>query len=126
MNLFPARVAADGRGALALHVGGATVPLALPSELLGGRSEAAVTAGVRPEALGLAPGGDGVRATVEHLENLGHETLAHVRVEGAGRLVARLPGMAAFQKGETVALRIDAPRLYLFGEDGRALGARRA
>jgi ABC-type sugar transport system ATPase subunit len=126
MNLFPARLAADGHGALVVRVGGASVPLPFPVTILGDRTEAPVTAGVRPEAVAVEPGDGGVRATVEHLENLGHETLAHVQVEGAGRLIARVPGMASCAKGDAVGLRLDPARLYLFGADGRVLGADRA
>jgi ABC-type sugar transport system ATPase subunit len=114
MNLFPARFAPDG----ALHLG--VRALAIPRRFPPGAPR---TAGVRPEAIGLGGRGEGaVPATVEHVECLGHETLAHVRVEDdAVALVARVEGMPRFSRGDAVGLRIDPARVHLFGEDGRAL-----
>src|SRR3989442_1474342 len=88
--------------------------------------ESALPAGVRPEALRVERGepGDGtVRATVEHVEYLGHETLAHVSVEGDGavRLVARVEGMLGFTRGEAVSLLIDPQAVHLFDGNGRSL-----
>jgi ABC-type sugar transport system ATPase subunit len=85
-----------------------------------------VTAGVRPEALGRARDGDaGLRVTVEHVEQLGHETLTYVRVHGADdvRLVARLPGRLSGEKGEQLDLVPDPDRVYVFAADGRTLVA---
>ena len=81
---------------------------------------------VRPEALRVERGepGDGtVRATVEHVEYLGHETLAHVSVEGDGavRLVARVEGMLGFTRGEAVSLLVDPQAVHLFDGNGRSL-----
>ena len=63
---------------------------------------------------------------VEHVEWLGHETLAYVRATpGSGddglRLVARLPGMQALTKDDAVFLQIDPSHLHFFGETGGAL-----
>ena len=119
MNLFPTSVVQDG-GRSALRLADQRLPLD------GGDvpSAAVRTAGVRPEFVRVTAGDGGVRATVEHVECLGHETLTHVRV-GAGddgvRLVARVDGMPAFGKGETVSLAVDPARLHLFGDNGRAL-----
>ena len=114
MNLFPAQLEPAG-----LRLGDTTVPIApahVPTERL---RPGPVTAGVRPEAIEIgAPGG--VPATVEHVECLGHETLAHLRLGADVRLVARVDGMRAFAKGETVAVRLDPQRVHLFGDDGRS------
>jgi ABC-type sugar transport system ATPase subunit len=118
MNLFPSRLdVADGRQVLrvsdqALAVGDppASVPRRVP-----------LTAGVRPEAVRIGPPEPGtLRAIVEQVENLGHETLAHVRI-GDVALVARVEGMAALAIGERVALAIDPAAVHLFDSDGRAL-----
>jgi len=118
MNLFPTRLAAEGT----LRLGGQTLRIAR------GVPGGPLTAGVRPEAIGLAgaPEDGAVRGTVQHLEALGHETLTHVRVDGAPGeeaivLVARVDGMPRFAKGDAVGLRIDPARVYLFGENGDAL-----
>jgi hypothetical protein len=62
-----------------------------------------------------------LRATVEHVEWLGHETLAHVRLgadEAGLRLVARLGGMRPLARGAAVRLRLPARRLHVFASDG--------
>jgi ABC-type sugar transport system ATPase subunit len=85
-----------------------------------------VTAGVRPEALGRARDGDaGLRVTVEHVEQLGHETLTHVAVRGTDdvRMVARLPGRLSGERGEELDLLADPDRVYVFAADGRTLVA---
>jgi ABC-type sugar transport system ATPase subunit len=121
MNLFPSRVAAPG----AIGIGGQTLAI---GEARTRTVPAVLTAGVRPEAVALESAGDGaaLRATVEHVESLGHETLTHVRVAGAApedgvALVARSEGMPRFTRGDPVDLRIDPARVYLFGADGRTL-----
>ena len=121
MNLFPAHLSAAG-GGLVLALGNHAVPI-VPRP--GAHDRTAVTAGVRPEALRVtagAPAPGAVPATVAHVENLGHETLVHVRVDGDGvRLVARVAGMPAFRVGETVNVALDPTRVYLFAADGASL-----
>jgi len=114
MNLFPARLGTAG-----LRVGDRTLAVAAPAAA----PAEGWTAGVRPEAIGLvaADAADAVRATVAHVEPLGHETLAHVRVDGpdAPAIVARLPGMPPLAAGAPVGLRIDPAAVRLFDADGR-------
>ena len=134
MNLLPATVAAGADGAPALQVAGGV--LTLPSgSALARRIRAAEAAkegfvvGIRPEAfLAETSGLDAValRAVVEHVEWLGHETLAHVHLgagaaDGAPRLVARLPGLRELERGQEIDLHVDPAALHLFGSDGRAL-----
>jgi multiple sugar transport system ATP-binding protein len=110
MNLFPVRVVAGG-----VEVAGRRLPVA-------GVPAAAVTAGVRPEGFVVAE--DGIPTVVEHVEYLGHETLAHVRVgEGTGavRWVVRLGGMPELAGGAGLRLGVAAGALHAFGADGRAL-----
>jgi ABC-type sugar transport system ATPase subunit len=111
MNLFPALV--EGT---TLRVGSQSVPIAQSRVRRTGR----VTAGVRPEAVSLASGGEpALRATVAHVEHLGHETLVHASVDGDGealRIVARVPGMEELEVGAEVRLRLDPERLYVFDE----------
>jgi multiple sugar transport system ATP-binding protein len=125
MNLVPATVSIDTPGQTTLALGDQRI--ALPSlPLAAGR----VTVGIRPEAFGLA--GDGreprLRAVVEHVEWLGHETLAYVRLgddtaAGAIRLVVRLQGMHELANGHHLQLQVEPDRVHLFAEDGRALTA---
>ena len=113
MNLFSARVSRDG-----LTIGGQTLPLRAVEV------DSVRTAGVRPEAVRVNAGNGSdhaLRATLEHVEYLGHETLAHVSIEGGVRMVARVDGMPGFQRGETVDVAIDPGAVHLFDEAGRRL-----
>jgi ABC-type sugar transport system ATPase subunit len=123
MSLFPAVVdARDGRPVL--RTGGHTLPLPSGVDPSPGTT---VTAGVRPEALRIGrDAAAGLSARVEQLENLGHETLVHVRLDGDEpvRLIARVDGMPLLEAGATPTLMVDPSGVYLFGADGRRLGAR--
>jgi multiple sugar transport system ATP-binding protein len=114
MNLFPARLD-DQDGRLVLRVGDQTLPA-------GDRPRAPrrvpLTAGVRPEAFRV--GTDGLRAVVEHVENLGHETLVYARA-GDVTLVARVAGMPELAVGSRVALGVEPASIYLFDADGAAV-----
>ncbi len=132
MNLLPARARAAGDD-VAIEMAGAVVPLgATPLAGVVRRAPADVaTAGIRPEHLDVAERStDGrnaaaIDAAVEHVEWLGHETLAYVRVRGGdgAALVARLHGLQTLAAGDAVRLPVDPRHLYLFGADGRALRA---
>jgi len=130
MNLFPTRLAPDGGGALRLALGEQWVPLSGEGAAYTRAAEAA-TGGVRPEAVSLAadPSAGSIAARVEHVESLGHETLAHLSVAAPGgrlALVARLPGMRALGAGDAVRVRIDPLRVHLFDAAGRSLGGQPA
>jgi ABC-type sugar transport system ATPase subunit len=134
MGLFPTRASRTADGAIALAIGGQQ--LALPADhparaALAARLGEPLTAGLRPEALGITrrhePDGSLV-ARVGHAESLGHETLAHVIVPGSGetadvRLVARLPGLAALAPGAEIRLAVEGAGLHLFDAHGKALVA---
>jgi len=120
MNTFPARLGGDGAS---LDVAGQT--LTIVPRRGAAASGPMVTAGVRPEEFRLATtdaGENCLRAVVEHVEYLGHETLAHVRLTAAEqiRLVVRLTGMQPLAKGESIRLQVAADSVHLFGENGEA------
>ncbi len=149
MNLFPATVRAGDGGRTVLAVADQTV--ALPENVTarlrhaGADRDARLTAGIRPEALRLASGGAAaLRGRVQHVEWLGHETLAYltltratepsrtpdaadaarsVDASEAVQVIARIPGMHALATGDDVAVEVDADRLHFFGADGRALSS---
>jgi multiple sugar transport system ATP-binding protein len=131
MNLVPAEIATAGGDRLQLRVAGGTLAVASGTPLAEALRAAHgdVVLGVRPEAFADAPAGPdsaAVDAVVDHVEWLGHETLAHVHlgrapVDGAPRLVARLPGLRELERGQTIALHVDPAALHLFARDGRAL-----
>ena len=127
MNLFPARLVGVAQGRLALQWGEQQAPLsAVPA---GWRAwlERPLTAGIRPEAVRVADAGteEGILTTVVDVEYLGHETLVKVQPAGADpamtAIVARLPGMRRFDRGDGLRVQFATDRLYLFAAAGGAL-----
>ena len=126
MSLFPTRAVRDADGCLAIAIGDQRVVLPAAHPAAGVAPESVRSAGLRAEALGpAAPDAPTLAVVVDHAERLGHETLAHVHAPATGadpvRLVARLPGLQALAAGARLQLAVDAARLHLFAEDGRAL-----
>ncbi len=126
MNLFPTRLSSDAAGGCVVSVGDQTLRVERAWRAAEGVT---LTAGIRPEAFRLAADGtNALRVIVEHVEYLGHETLAHVRVGAADgpnavRLITRLQGMHEFNRGAAIGVQLDADRLYLFEPAGAALSA---
>jgi len=110
MNLFPTRLdVVEGR--LEMQIGDQSVPA---GERAAARLRVPLTGGARPEAIALVSDDpDALRATVAHVELLGHETLVYADV-GDVHLVVRTAGMAALSPGDRVHLRIDPARLHFF------------
>jgi multiple sugar transport system ATP-binding protein len=129
MNLFPTRIAMDQGGRSSITIGSQAIALGVgDADRL--KPNQQLTGGIRPEAFGFATQGstDGIiRAQVEHVEYLGHETLTHVTVDGGAssdgpiRLIARLQGMHELGKGRPIVLQFDSTHLYFFDADGTAL-----
>ncbi len=120
MNLFPTRVLA-AEGNTWMTMGDQRVPIRPGAKL-----EAAMTGGIRPEAFRLAAGDDAISVSVEHVEYLGHETLAYVTTGAtdsvaAVRLVVRVAGMHQFGHDQVIKLEIDNRRVHLFDQAGRAI-----
>ncbi|GIW44346.1 MAG: sugar ABC transporter ATP-binding protein [Candidatus Binatia bacterium] len=118
MNLFPAKLHAAGSQlfvqleGLELAIDPACIEHAPVSP---GQS---VIAGVRPEAIECRGSQEQgwEEAEVEHVEQLGHETLLYLRLVQARhvRWVARLAGMQPYKKGDRVFVRVPAGRWYVF------------
>ncbi len=121
INLLPVTITADG----ILRVAGLA---ARPEPRLA--PGAAVTVGIRPEALRLAlSSAEGLlRARLRRTENLGAEWLLYAEAEGSTPLVIRLtPAEYAAARaegaiGDTLRLRAAPAGTHLFGADGRRLG----
>lgn len=78
-----------------------------------------VIVGVRPSAVRI--GGDGIRATVDLVENLGDNAILDLRYEG-GTARARVDDAAQYSEGQTVAMSFDAKNIHLFdAASGRRL-----
>jgi ABC-type sugar transport system ATPase subunit len=124
MNLLPAQLEPGP----ILRIGGQR--LELPRSGPGGKPRAPgpLTVGLRPESLefeGASSHPCVLAARAMHLEYLGHETLVHVQLDpedpAVPRIVARLPGMRRFERGELLRLRIDPAALHFFDSAGRSL-----
>jgi multiple sugar transport system ATP-binding protein len=129
MSLFPTRLSVDA-GRLFMSVGRQAVPLdGTEVEALAALSGKVSHAGVRPEALSVG-GVDRNRSTLEaridHVESLGHETLAAVSCGAppeATRLVVRIAAMPELSPGDSVRISVDPRGVYLFDASGAAIGA---
>ncbi|WP_088278880.1 ABC transporter ATP-binding protein [Ideonella sp. A 288] len=111
MNLADCTVA-DG----CADLGGVALPL--PHHLRG--HSGALTLGVRPENLTLAPQAAtdlALPATLQLLEPLGAETLITVRI-GAAEMVARVSAAFHQAPGTPLALHVDSRKLHLFDRQG--------
>ncbi|MBI3073833.1 MAG: ABC transporter ATP-binding protein [Deltaproteobacteria bacterium] len=82
--------------------------------------------GIRPQALRVETGGP-LKGTIEVLETLGSETLAHVRLTATAtgeRIVARLEPKTSLREGSSVELAVDASAIRRFSrESGVAVRA---
>jgi len=120
MNLLPVTVAAPGQLLLAgrrLLVEG---PMA---EALSGRQGQALTGGLRPEHLRLAPATNrNLAAEVSHVEALGNEQLVTCRLlEGSHLVLMRATPDQSVTVGQAVHLEIDPSGWRLFEGEGVAL-----
>jgi len=114
MNILPATVA----GGRARYGEVDLVPVDMPEG-------SAVSVGIRPEHLRIdAPGNAALGGTVEVIERLGGETLAHVSVNGGRRavsMVVQVPDGMTLGEGDDVALSPRPEKLALFDADGMRL-----
>ena len=80
------------------------------------------TIGIRPEHLSVSKeDGAGWKGTVATTEYLGSDIFLYIDVEGAGRLIARMPGNEAINSGDVVCLTPQDQFLHRFAPAGTAL-----
>ncbi|MEJ1997051.1 MAG: sn-glycerol-3-phosphate ABC transporter ATP-binding protein UgpC [Maritimibacter sp.] len=85
-----------------------------------------VNVGVRPEDFRIAEAGEHVffEGTVDYIEALGEVTLLYFKTnDGEDPLIAKLPGIHADLRGQTVKLTADANKVQLF-HNGQSLRTR--
>ncbi|RZI55436.1 MAG: ABC transporter ATP-binding protein [Rubrivivax sp.] len=98
------------------------------------RAAANGSMGLRPEAIGVAPRGQGAMGgavggavgsamggTVELVEALGAETLLYVRTVEGSQLVARLSERTRCEAGDEVSLQLDTAQALWFDDAGRVV-----
>ncbi|NDC36204.1 MAG: TOBE domain-containing protein, partial [Synechococcaceae bacterium WB9_2_112] len=120
MNLLPLRVAGPSQvllGERRLQVEGPQ------AAALAGRLNEALTGGLRPEHLRLAPAANrNLAAEVSHIEALGNEQLITCRLlEGSHLVLVRARPDQAVAVGQSVHLEVDPAGWRLFDSAGNAL-----
>jgi len=114
MNMLPARLAADGA---AVEIAGSSrMAIDRAGVAAGGR---AVTLGIRPEHLSIAPGAP-LTLKVVLIEALGADTLVHGTLAGGQELTVRLPGQTRVADGDTLPLAAAAENLHLYEPESGA------
>lgn len=87
-----------------------------------GRSRAAVSLGIRPEHIEMAPVGAGhLDGVVDVLEYLGSDTFVIVECGEAGKVTVRIAGDTDLAPGDPCSLNFQAPHLHFFDESGLAV-----
>jgi ABC-type sugar transport system ATPase subunit len=119
MNFFPGQIVGGRFEAAACG----PLPLERPSG--GPAADGPVVLGVRPEDLLVLPAGDPrafLRVTLDVVEHMGPETMAHFRLEGQDHVV-RLDADSSAYPGDAVALGPRPEGIHLFAADdsGRRL-----
>ncbi|KQS83062.1 MULTISPECIES: ABC transporter ATP-binding protein [unclassified Rhizobium] len=114
-NLFVAKfIGSPPMNLFEVRMENGEVRLGSVSLRIGGSIPAALTVGIRPEHVLINVGeGPSIDATVEGMENLGHEKLWFLAT-GIGRVVARTQDNVQHITGEKVSLRFPGERLHLF------------
>jgi sn-glycerol 3-phosphate transport system ATP-binding protein len=117
MSFVDARLGADGS---TVDLGGSVLRLPRPLPGAAGRP---VVLGIRPEHLRPASGeGAALALTVEWVEALGADTVAHGRLPSGAGLAVRLDGACRPRPGDVLPLALEPQNLHLFSvEDGRRL-----
>jgi iron(III) transport system ATP-binding protein len=121
VNLLSGRVARVAGDEGAVTLGGGTLTLVLPP---GSREGQAVQVAVRPENIRLAPfadaagapPADAVPAKVAEVTFLGNLTDCHVTLDDGTRVRVQAEPGAAFEVGQRVLVRVDAPTCTVFHE----------
>jgi len=121
MNIIPAEITRAGATTEILLTGGkrVTLDIATPADQTG----KVASFGVRPEDLRLATGGDDelFEGEIAIVEALGEVTLLYI--EGLvpnEPIIAKLPGIVAVEKGQTMRFAADLDKLHLFDASGHS------
>jgi multiple sugar transport system ATP-binding protein len=123
MNFIEGELRKDGEMYLDEGTFKATVPSRL-AELLSPYVDKRITCGVRPEAIGDSPSGDGdkrvaFKAKVEVVEPMGNETIIYVTT-GRTPIVARLITRKEIEPDSEMDLFIDMRRVHFFNPESEA------
>lgn len=107
------------RGSLSFQHAQFNLPILEPDATLGRYVNREVLLGIRPEHIQLTGGSagaatpDGIKAVVDVVEPMGHETFLHLRV-GQDTLTVRTSPRQSGRVGDTVSVRFDPRHMLLF------------
>jgi sn-glycerol 3-phosphate transport system ATP-binding protein len=121
MNFLDARISPDGESVVLPG----DVKLSLENGSLPEYAGKEVTLGIRPEHFRLTEEKEGeVHLSVEHVEQLGADTLVHGRFgEDKTSLTVRISDIQQFKKNTILGLKIPPHKLHLFDRDsGKRIG----
>ena len=119
MNILPGKVVETGESAVVEIQGGGRVHVAVP--LPGSELGKDVQLGVRPEDLVPTDGETLFVGAIAMVEALGENTLLYFDPQhGNEPIVAKLPGIQRFSRGDSVRLGADIAKLHLFNAQGRS------
>jgi multiple sugar transport system ATP-binding protein len=131
INLVPADVRAAGAGGATLAVHGDGV-VDVPVDAAGLVPGRPAEIGIRAEHLAVADGASAATAgsvqfggEVTLVEQLGESHLVYLRCADGLELVARGAGHTPVRIGDRIGLRVDAARMHVFDDAGRACPRRR-
>jgi ABC-type sugar transport system ATPase subunit len=116
INLLEGRLAAREGPAGEVEVAGARIPVRVTAGAVGD----AVTLGLRPDVLTIAPDGP-LPATVDVVEELGNVKLVYASLSAGQPVVAEVRGAVAPKVGETVRFGLGAGQRHVFNTAGLAI-----
>jgi ABC-type sugar transport system ATPase subunit len=119
MNLLPATVLTAEGADLLLRIG--TVELVVPQAAAALAAGAAVTVGIRPEHIAVAPERDALDVTVDLVEHLGGETFVYAAATDLPQITLRCDGQTPLSRGDATSVRFSPEHLHLFDATGAAI-----
>ena len=122
MNMFRAKVTGTG-AATTVQVDGHALEVAVPSRQ--GDMGADVQLGVRPEDLTVAEGPGFFEGKISIVEILGETTLLYFQPQAdAEPIIAKMPGIHRFERGQSVQLTALPDKFHLFDGNGHSFNYR--
>jgi multiple sugar transport system ATP-binding protein len=115
MNLL--KVDVEGNS---LHFGGADLPVPRETAAEAGKAGQKVTIGVRPEDMDIAAEGQGLKTTINLVEELGADAYVYGTADVNGQaldVIARVDGRKPPEKGETVYFVPKQGHIHLFSTE---------
>ncbi len=92
--------------------------LAIPDATSAAQDLEGLEIGIRPEDLTVSTGGNGLRLTLDVVEQLGNETILYGHLVDKQPVTVRLAGQSKFRSSQELRLGLSAERVLLFDRQG--------